>query len=367
MVEYKYKDKKYSIVNDWKTAIGLQAVDGLQPSDYLYELAGKHIQGEMDIKEIQRNLKAYYENKGIRNETDEKTNEADKVSANIIELLMDNHFSLTPDEYRSIHESLFYNVFPHAGVYRINDISKKEWVLQYNSVDYGSYPNIIPDLEKAMQEEAAADYSEWDQEDKIEHFADFISKIWKIHPFYEGNTRTTALFAIKYLRSMGFDIDNEIFRQHSWFFRNALARANYSNSMAKIEKDSTHLYHFFKNLLAGTDYTLKNRDILVLPPDGWQQQTTEESSTDISVQQEMKKLGDIRVYKHNNEIHCLKCSIEGIEQSSKNMKMKDLMAYYKLKENGTEEEMDTWLEKLAMEYFKEELQPTDKCSKSCKP
>ena len=366
MEEYQYKNKKYSIVNDWKTAIGLQAVDGLQPSDYLYELAGKHIEGEIDIKEIQRNLKVYYDNRDLQNENNEKTNEADKVAANIVELLMDNHFSLSTDEVRSIHEALFHNVFQHAGVYRVTNIQKSEWVLQYDTVCYGNYPNIIPDLDRIMQEESMVNYSIWDTNQQIEHFADFISRIWEVHPFYEGNTRTTALFAIKYLRSMGFDIDNEIFRQHSWFFRNALARANYSNSKAKIEKDSTHLYHFFKNLLAGTDYVLKNRDILVLPPDGWEKKVQNESSPLKSVQPVQKKLENIKIYKHNNEIHCIKCTVDGIEQCSKHVKMKDLIAYYKIKENGTKEEIDTWLEMLANDYFNEVANSTDKCLSSNK-
>lgn len=271
MSEYKDNEQNQNyrfsnIVNDWKAAIGLQAVDGLQPSDYLYELAGKHIQGEIDIKDIKRNLITYYDSKDLRREEDARTHEADKVAANIMEILMDNHFSLSSDEYRSIHEALFEGVFSHAGVYRLNNVSKREWVLQYDSVEYGYYHEIVPLLNKAMQVESEYSYSDFTDDEQLEHFADFIARIWQIHPFFEGNTRTTALFAIKYLRSLGIDVNNDVFRQYSWFFRNALARANYSNARWNINKDSQHLYKFFKNLLRGESHTLKNRDILILAP-----------------------------------------------------------------------------------------------------
>lgn len=263
----KSKYNKEQRINQWKTAIGLQAVDGLQPSDYLYELAGKHIEGELDIQEVKSFLKSYYNDKENR-DSNQDTNEADKVSANIMSLLEDNHFTLCTDEYKSIHESLFYDVFPHAGVFRSRNIYKREWILQRDSVEYGDYRSIHPDLETAINEEAAFNYLRLDNKEKIRHFAEFIAKIWQIHPFFEGNTRTTAIFAIKYLRSLGKDIDNEIFRNHSFYFRNALVRACYANSKMGVERDYSFLYNFFYNLLEGEKNELKNRNMLILPPEG---------------------------------------------------------------------------------------------------
>ena len=195
------------------------------------------------------------------------------MAANIIKVLEDDRFDLSADEYRSIHESLFEGVFPHAGIYRVVNISKRECVLQYDTVDYGNYTRIIPELEELMGEESKYNYKNKSKEQQLEHFADFIAKLWLIHPFMEGNTRTAAIFAIKYLHTFGKDVDNEVFRNYSWFFRNALARANYKNNRLGIIKDSSHLYNFFRNLLEGTNIPLRNRDILIYPPKGWEKKS----------------------------------------------------------------------------------------------
>lgn len=320
------KTRTYSIVNDWKAAIGLQTVDGLQPSDYLYELAGKHIQGEMDIQDVRRSLKVYYESKSSRGEDESRTAEADKVAANIMEVLQDGHFSLSSDEYRSIHESLFQDVFSHAGVFRLTDISKREWVLQYDTVNYCAFHNIIPSLDRVMEAEKSFNYNGLSDNEKLEHFADFIAGVWKIHPFYEGNTRTTALFAIKYLRKLGYSVDNEVIRQYSWFFRNALARACYSNPAWKVECDSTHLYKFFKNLLAGENNSLRNRDILILPPSGWSEQVSGENKTPEAISNSKLDLGNrishVDIYKHNETVSSIKCHIDGVEVGGKHIKLR---------------------------------------------
>ena len=320
------KAKPYSIVNDWKAAIGLQAVDGLQPSDYLYELAGKHIQGEMDIQDVRRSLKIYYDSKSSRSEDESRTSEADKVAANIMEILQDGHFSLSSDEYRSIHESLFQDVYSHAGVFRLTDIYKREWVLQFDTVNYCAFHDIIPSLDRLMEAERSFSYNGLSDNEKLEHFADFIAGVWKIHPFYEGNTRTTALFAIKYLRWLGYSVDNEVFRQHSWFFRNSLARACYSNPAWKVECDSTHLYKFFKNLLAGENNSLRNRDILILPPDGWAEQVVNKENVSNVASDTLPDLGDrisrVGIYKHNDTVSSIKCHIDGVEQKGIHLKFR---------------------------------------------
>lgn len=350
----KSKYNKEQRVNRWKTAIGLQAVDGLQPSNYLYELAGKHIEGELNIQEVKSFLKSYYEDKNNRNVSHD-SNEADKVSANIMSLLEDNHFMLCADEYRSIHESLFYDVFPHAGIYRVRNISKREWILQRDSVEYGDYHSIVPELEKAMDEEAGFNYSRLDNKEKIRHFAKFIAKIWQIHPFFEGNTRTTALFAIKYLRSVGKDIDNEIFRNHSFYFRNALVRACYSNSRMGITRDYDFLNKFFYNLLEGEKHELQNRNMLILPPDGWIKDMKNDSSVNKDNEVHNKKMDNIEIYKHNGDIHCIKCSLDNVEQKGKHLRFDDLMKWYKIKDTATPENKAKFLNELANKYFEKEL------------
>ena len=337
-------------IGQWKTAVGLQAVDGLQPSDYLYSLAGKHIEGQIGITEVQELLDTYYQQKESR-DAGRNTDEADKVAANIVQVLADNHFSLCADEYRSIHESLFYNVFSHAGMYRLKNIAKKEWVLKQASVEYGDYRSIEYDLKKAIQKEADFDYSNLHNTDKIRHFADFIANIWQIHPFFEGNTRTTAVFAIKYLKEKEFDVDNEIFRKHSFFFRNALVRACYENPAENISKDSSYLYQFFENLILKTSHKLQNRNMLILPPDNWSHQDSKEKENKI----DKKRLTNIGIYKHNNDIYSIKCFIDDREQIGKHLKIKDLMEYYKIKETASEEEKEKFLLDLAERYFKDAL------------
>lgn len=342
-------------LNQWKTAIGLQAVDGLQPSDYLYELAGKHIEGELNIQEVKTFLKSYYEDKENR-DNNQNTNEADKVSANIMSILDDGHFMLCADEYRSIHESLFYDVFPHAGVFRVRNISKREWILQRDSVEYGDYRSIASDLKYAMDNEAKFDYSNLSTKEKINHFSKFIANIWQIHPFFEGNTRTTAIFAIKYLRSMGRDIDNEIFRNHSFFFRNALVRACYENNRLEVKKDFKYLNNFFYNLLEGEKNALQNRDMLILPPEGWNVEEKKNKQSDKKTIITIKrKLDNIDIYKHNGDIHCIKCSIDDIEQKGKHLRFEDLMKWYKIKKSDSLEEKEMFISEMANKYFEKEL------------
>lgn len=97
----------------------------------------------------------------------------------------------------------------------------------------------------------------------INHIVDFVTLLWQNHPFREGNTRTTAVFVIKYLRSIGFEVNNDLFAENSWYFRNALVRANYRNPLKNIEPDRSFLIKFFRNLMLGEQNDLKNRYMLI--------------------------------------------------------------------------------------------------------
>ena len=217
----------------WRTAIGLQDVDGLRVSDYLKETALKHIEGDITIDDVRDQLQTYYLSKTTRDQSDQDTEEADKVAVNITKLLNERSFSLKASEYLSIHRHIFEGVFEHAGEIRNYDISKKEWVLQGDTILYGR--------------------------------ADDIMEALKFHPFREGNTRTTAVFMIKYLRSMGFNVNNDLFADNSWYFRNALVRANYRNPSKGIDVDKSFLEKFFRNLILNENNELKNRYMLIDP------------------------------------------------------------------------------------------------------
>ena len=267
--------------NAWKTAIGLQQVDGLKPSSYLLETARKNIEGDITIDEVRQLLDSYYKSKTIKTAEEHNEEEADKVSANIKKILSSRTLAFNTNGFISIHRRIFDGVFSHAGEIRNYNISKKEWVLRGNSVDYLNWEDLRRALDFDIQQERDFDYKGLTEEQKIKHICHFVSGLWQIHPFCEGNTRTTAVFTIQYLRSIGYDVDNEIFALHSWYFRNALVRANYKNSKLGINYDSSFLEKFFQNLLLGTSYELKNRYLVIdAPKDLVQQNDTQEDKFD---------------------------------------------------------------------------------------
>ena len=247
----------------WRTAIGLQDVDGLKVSDYLRETAIRHIEGDITIDDVREQLKSYYINKTTHDVGDANREEADRVAANITKLLSEKSFSLTALEFLNIHRHLFSGVFKHAGEIRTYDISKKEWVLKGDSVIYGRAVDIMMALRYDIQQERNFDYRGLTNDDIIQHIVDFVTLLWQNHPFREGNTRTTAVFVIKYLRSIGFKVNNDLFADNSWYFRNALVRANYRNPSKGIEPDKSFLIGFFRNLVLGEGNELKNRYMLV--------------------------------------------------------------------------------------------------------
>ena len=171
---------------NWKTAIGLQAVDGLQPSAYLIDVAKRNIEGD--------------------------------------------------------------------------------------SVNYLNWEDLRRALDWDIEQEKNFSYKGLTDDEKIEHIAKFISGIWQIHAFREGNTRTTAIFTIQYLRSLGYEVNHEMFAKHSWYFRNALVRANYRNIQKGIDYSPIYLVRFFRNLLLKDSWVLKNRYLHIDPTDEWKVQ-----------------------------------------------------------------------------------------------
>ncbi len=245
----------------WSTAIGLQAVDGLKTSEYLHETARKNIEGEITIDEARELIKSYYQSKSKREAEDDEMEEADRVSANIVKVLSQPTFAFNANGYISVHRRIFEGVFKHAGQLRTYDITKKEWVLRGNTVNYLNWEDLRRALEYDICQEVAFDHTQLSIEDFVRHICQFVSNLWQIHAFREGNTRATAVFTIQYLRSLGFSVDNYLFARHSWYFRNALVRANYNNYPKGISATNEYLVRFLRNLLLEEDNTLKNRDL----------------------------------------------------------------------------------------------------------
>ncbi len=244
----------------WKTAIGLQQVDGLKPSEYLIATAKQNIEGDITIEEVKRRIDSYYKQHPPKT-ADDRTEEADKVSARITEVLGEQTFTFSPAEYLSLHRRLFQGFYKFAGKIRDYNITKQEWVLNGETILYGSAESLKSTLEYDFEQEKKFSYKGLSQQETIEHIVQFISYLWQIHIFGEGNTRTTAIFLIKYLRSFGFKVNNELFEQHSWYFRNALVRTIYKNHTKNIHATNEFLLRFFENLLLGKNHILKNREI----------------------------------------------------------------------------------------------------------
>ena len=250
----------------WQIAIGLQAVDGLKTSDFLTQTANRNIAGDISIDEARHLIHEYYENRELRTRQEIDEQEADKVSANIAKLLGEESFRLIPATVAYIHERIFDGVFEFAGQYRKINISKKEWVLRGDSVLYTPAPVIAESVTWDIEQELKWDYGKLNMEQAVRHIASFISALWQIHPFAEGNTRTTAVLLIKYLRFMCFAVDNAPFVRHAWYFRNALVRANFHNAKKHIDKEPKYLHRFLRNVLLGEKHELKNR-YLIIPED----------------------------------------------------------------------------------------------------
>lgn len=242
----------------WHTAIGLQAVDGLKTSKYLIDTAIQSIEGNITIDEAGELLNNYYKENPKQNEND-RTEEADKVAVRIAKILSERAFSFTPNEYISIHKKLFLGIYGHAGKIRDYNITKKEWVLNGASVLYGSASELRATLEYDFSEEKKFSYKNLSMEEIIHHLAWFVSRLWQIHVFGEGNTRTTAVFFIKYLRTLGFDATNDIFAENAWYFRNALVRANYNDLKNGVHETTEYLELFLRNLLLDETNELHNR------------------------------------------------------------------------------------------------------------
>ena len=259
----------------WRVAIGLQAVDGLKTSEYLQETARRNIEGEITIDEARELIKQYYIKKSTHDEGDEDREEADRVSSNISTLLQTDAFTYSVAGLTAIHRAIFEGVFKHAGRFRDYDISKKEWVLRGDSVLYGRWQDLRMAVEYDLEQERQFSYTALSKDQMVEHLAKFVAGLWQIHPFGEGNTRTTAIFTIKYLRSQGFSVNNDLFERYSWYFRNALVRANYRNLQKGISYEPIFLVRFFRNLLLGENNTLKNRYMMIDAPEDWKMPESE--------------------------------------------------------------------------------------------
>lgn len=284
----------------WQTAIGLQKVDGLEVSDYLVETAKKHIEGKVTIDGVDQLITTYYQSEAAR-EIPDDVKEADEVSKNIVRVLSEPSFSFSVQGLAGLHRRIFQGVMKHAGSFRQYDITKKEWILDGASVLYAPCEDLARTIEYDLEQERKFRYKGLSQTQMIVHLAGFVSRIWQIHPFPEGNTRTTAVFTIKYLRSLGYKVENDMFKNHSWYFRNALVRANYRNAVKDVEPTDEYLVLFFRNLLLGENNELKNRYLHIRAAEvlGTDNPSSQESSQENVVSSQEKPELILRMLENN--------------------------------------------------------------------
>ena len=307
----------------WRTAIGLQAVDGLKTSEYLKETARKHIEGEIDIDQARELIKTYYQSKQSREPDDDQMQEADKVSANITKILSSASLDFSSQGILALHRRIFEGVFKHAGKIRDYDITKKEWVLEYDTVHYLNWEDLRRALDYDIEQERSFSYKGLTKDDLISHITQFVSGIWQIHAFCEGNTRTTAVFTILYLRDIGFQVNNDMFADHSWYFRNALVRANYRNAVKGIDYTPVYMERFFRNLLLGEHWDLRNRYLHIHPSQEWSVQPnladpTSTASSPDKYPTSTRQVSD-KLHTNNANIIKLVCTINDKQFSVKEM------------------------------------------------
>lgn len=262
-----YIEEEYSLNYvkqlQWDAAIGLQEVDSLKPSKYLKKLSEENVNGEKTIYEVEHELKEYYIEKEKINDINHNELECDLVSTRIVQLLEDEKFELSVDFLRYIHGYLFKDIYDFAGQFRKIDFSKHELILNNDSALYGDCKTLKESLEYDISLERVKNYKEMNIVEVINNITDFSSRIWQTHPFREGNTRTTAIFIIKYLISLGYQVDNTLFKDKSVYFRNALVRSNYFNNEKNVKEDNSYLIKFYENLLLGKNNNLQSKDLIV--------------------------------------------------------------------------------------------------------
>ena len=287
----------------WRVAIGLQQVDRLQTSEYLFDTAKRHIEGNISIGEAQQLIDSYYKSDSVRKTVEnDRTEEADKVAARITELIEEKTFSFTPTQLISIHRRLFNGIFKLAGRIRDYNITKNEWVLGGKTVYYASSDTILDALNYDIGQERVFNYANLNIDDAIRHLTRFCANLWQIHAFCEGNTRTIAVFMIKYLRTLGFNVLNDVFAENSWYFRNALVRANYSDLTKGITETTEYLERFFRSMLLGEEHDLRNRIMHI----DWGKVGTNEQFQSASLEVKSAKIG--------NELppKCKNCTLEEV-------------------------------------------------------
>ena len=277
----------------WQTAIGLQAAESLRTSDYLLQTAQKHIDGKISLDNVQEQIEGYHFERNEHDAGDPEKEEADKVAVNITRILLTQAVDLSANGLSRLHRKIFEGVYENAGILREEDVSKREWVLGGEPLKFISFENLQEALENCLAKESRHNYKEDSSDELVSHLSEFISKIWHINAFGEGNTRFTAVFTLLYLHHLGISIKSDTFKNESWYFHNALVRANFRDIQKNIDYEPVYLERFFRNMLLGEQWDLRNRYLHVRPAAEWRTQgnlNPEASTGQVQIKQSASRI-----------------------------------------------------------------------------
>lgn len=254
----------------WAAAIGLQATDGLRTTDKMRNTARRHIENQISLDEARQDIWRHYEDNPATTPEQTKEQEADKTAFNIARILFSGQaVDFSTDGYLNLHRQVFDGVYDHAGQLRTCDLVKKEWVLEKNTVIYLHWEEIRIALDSNFDFKENINYQHRKGRELVDWISQFTAAVWHIHPFNEGNTRTTAVMAILIARSLGHDLHTDVFAEHSWYYRNAMVRANYMDLDRNVHIHPEFLIRFYSNWLLGEQWDLRNRYLILHPTLNW--------------------------------------------------------------------------------------------------
>ncbi len=249
----------------WLTSFGIQSVVSLKPSEHLFPIISRHIEGEIDLPRTHQEVHDFYHllHKESGSHQIHHEEETDKVAVRIVEILMSDDFDLSPEGFANVHRHMFHGIYHNSGKFREHTASKKEWVLANSTVIYPPSDQIEAQLDYLFSVERNTNYDALSESHRLQNYSNFIARLFMVNAFQYANSRTTFVYALKYLLSRGYRLRNDTFYREAWYFRNAIVRACYTNMHQGVYPTTQYLVMFLRNLLFDEDNELKNHRMMV--------------------------------------------------------------------------------------------------------
>ena len=123
------------------------------------------------------------------------------------------------------HACIFSDVYEWAGQPRIISIEKQEAILGYMSIEYAKPQDIETEVTAILQKMNSVNWQALSLSRQAEALSKGLTELWKVHPFRDGNTRTTVTFICQFAESKGMFLDSSLFEQNAVYLRSALVAA----------------------------------------------------------------------------------------------------------------------------------------------